>query len=77
MDLNEMMIDLRKCNKWFQDRFPNKDVITIDNLLSDYEDLIWENDELRDEIKHLEEDDDSGYDYTDYMNDKICEIEYK
>ena len=55
------MIDLRKCNKWYQDRFPNKDVITIDNLLSDYEDMIDEIKYLEDRIADLEIDIETNY----------------
>lgn len=72
MDLSNFMIDLRTCNRWFKDRFQNKDLISLDELLSDYEDLINEVEELEDKIKHLEEDNDSDYDYTDYVNDKMC-----
>jgi len=69
MDLNEIMIDLRKCNKWYQDRFPNKDVITIDNLLSDYEDMIDEIKYLEDRISDLEIDIATNYRRIDPYED--------
>ena len=61
MDFNELKIDLRECNKWYQDRFPNKDLITINQLLGDYESLIDEVKELEERIRDLETDIDNNY----------------
>lgn len=38
--MKELKIDLREMNRWFKDRFPNKDLITFEELLTDYEELI-------------------------------------
>ena len=38
--MKELKIDLREMNRWFKDRFPNKDLITFEELLADYEELI-------------------------------------
>lgn len=47
MELNDIKIDIRKFNTWFKDRFPNKDFISIEEMLGDYEELIFENEELK------------------------------
>ena len=61
MDTNDIKIDLRECNKWISDRFPKKDLITIDELLGDYEDLISEVDHLEEEIRDLKQDMEENY----------------
>ena len=38
--MKELKIDLREMNRWFRDRFPNKDLITFEEFLTDYEELI-------------------------------------
>lgn len=38
--MKELKIDLREMNRWFKDRFPNKDLITFEEFLADYEELI-------------------------------------
>lgn len=38
--MKELKIDLREMNRWFRDRFPNKDLITFEEFLADYEELI-------------------------------------
>jgi hypothetical protein len=59
MGFEDIKIDLRNCNKWIKDRFPNKDLITLDEFIGDYQDLISEVDylegELRDTKKDMEE----------------------
>lgn len=61
MDFNDFKIDLRNCNKWYKDRFPNKDLITISELLGDYESLIDEVKELEERIRDLETDIENNY----------------
>ena len=31
MDLKDIRIDLRNCNNWYKERFPKKDLITIED----------------------------------------------
>lgn len=56
--MKELKVDLREMNRWFRERFPNKDLITLDELLSDYENLILD-EELRkeEELKSEQRDD--------------------
>ena len=44
-----MKIDLREFNRWIAERFKGKDLITFEELISDYEDLILENEHLKEE----------------------------
>lgn len=61
MDLENFKLDLRGCNKWFQDRFPNKDMVSIEELIGDYEDLIDEVKYLNQELSDMERDRDENY----------------
>lgn len=56
MDFEDVKIDLRNCNQWIKDRFPNKDLITLDEFIGDYEDLISEVDHLEEELRDLQQD---------------------
>ena len=62
--MDELLFDLRKQNDWIKERFANKDLITLDELLGDYEDLISENEHLQEEIRDMEEN------IRDYYNPK-------
>lgn len=53
--MKEIKIDLREMNRWFQERFSNKDLITFEELLSDYENLIFENEHLQEEFEEYKE----------------------
>ena len=61
MDTKDLIIDLRKCNKWIRKRFPNKDIVSIDDLFGDYEELINEVDHLEEEIRDLKQDMEENY----------------
>lgn len=61
MDFNDIKIDLRNVNKWYQDRFPNKDFISIAELLGDYESLITEIKEIEEAKQDLETDIENNY----------------
>lgn len=47
--MKELKIDLREMNRWFRDRFPNKDLITFEELLTDYEELILDTERQKEE----------------------------
>lgn len=51
--MKELKVDLREMNRWFRERFPNKDLITLEELLSDYENLILEEEHRKE--KEIEE----------------------
>lgn len=57
----DLLFDLRKQNDWIKERFTNKDLITLEDLLADYEELIFENEELNNQIKDLEQDIQDNY----------------
>ncbi len=61
MDTKDLIIDLRKCNKWIRKRFPNKDIVSLDDLFGDYEELIDEVDNLEEEIRDLKQDMEENY----------------
>lgn len=61
MDLTNIKIDLRDANQWIQDRFPNRDLITFEELLGDYESLITELEEIEEAKKDLETDIENNY----------------
>lgn len=56
--MKELKVDLREMNRWFRERFPNKDLITLEELLSDYENLILEDERRKEEESKSEQRDD-------------------
>lgn len=74
--MKELKLDLREMNKLYQERFNGQDLITLDELLGDYEDLISEVERLEREIKDMEQDIEDNYepkkeDYGVYDRDFI------
>lgn len=63
----DIKFDIREWNEWIKRRYPNKDMISLSDLLNDYEDAILEIEELEDKIKSLEQDEE---------NTDICEKDY-
>lgn len=53
--MDELLIDLRKQDYTISDRYPDKDTITLEDLLRDYSDIICENQELQEKIDTMEE----------------------
>ena len=53
--VDELFIDLRKQDYTIAERFENKDIITLEELLQDYENVIYENENLQEEIDTLKE----------------------
>lgn len=56
MTNNEILLDIRNWNSWMKDLFPNKDTITLEELLGRVEDLIFENEHYEEELEKLEQD---------------------
>lgn len=52
----DLLLDLRKESDWIKERFANKDLITLEQLLADYEDLIFENEHLEEALRDLKQD---------------------
>ena len=61
MDTKDIRIDIREANSWIRKRFPNKDIISLDDLFGDYEELIDEVDHLEEEIRDLKQDMEENY----------------
>lgn len=59
--MDEILLDIRNWNEWVKDRFPNKDFITLEDLLEDHQDLISEVDHLKEQINDLEQDIEDNY----------------
>ena len=64
--MNEVFIEVK--GQILQRRFKNKDIITLEELISDYEDLIFDVERLEEELEDIrnttEEDE-----YNSYMDD--------
>ena len=56
--MEEIKIDIREWNRWLKDQFNNKDLITFEELISKFEDIVLENEDLKEQIKDLENKDD-------------------
>ena len=61
MSNNEILLDIRNWNRWLKERFPNKDIISLEELISDYEDLISDVERLEEELHDLEQDMEDNY----------------
>lgn len=49
--MEEIKIDIREWNRWLKDQFYNKDLITFEELISKFEDIILENERLQEEAE--------------------------
>lgn len=58
--MEEIFIDIRNW-RLLGDRFPNKDFLSLEELLGDYEDLIDENEHLQEKIYDMERDIEENY----------------
>lgn len=56
--MEEIKIDIREWNRWLKDQFYKKDLITFKELISKFEDIVLENEDLKEQIKELENKDD-------------------
>lgn len=61
--MKEVKIDLREMNRWFRERFPEAELITFNELFSDYERLIFENEHLKEEFEE----------YKDFVKDNFTQ----
>lgn len=59
--MEEIYLDIRNWNRWINERFPDKDFITLDELLSDYEELIYDKEHLEEEIEEIKQDMEDNY----------------
>lgn len=61
MEVNDLRFDIREWNEWIKVRFKNKDFITLEEFLNDYENLIFEVEHLEEKIQDLEQDVEDNY----------------
>ena len=54
--MEEVMLDLRGCAKSIQERFKNKDFVSLDEVIGSFEDALYEIECLEEEKKDLEDD---------------------
>lgn len=59
--MENVYIDLRTQNKWITEKFPNKDFVSIEDLLSELESLLDDIENLKDKIRDLENDIEDNY----------------
>ena len=59
--MEEIYIDIRNWNRWLKDRFPKKDFISLEEFISDYEDLIDDKEHLEEELNELKQDIEDNY----------------
>ena len=51
MVLDDIKLDIREWNRWFKEQFNNRDLITLDEFVDRFEDIILENERLQEEIE--------------------------
>lgn len=59
--MDEVFIDMRKENHWIQKYFPNKDFVSIYDLLGCIEDLDADVEQLKEKIEDMERDIQENY----------------
>lgn len=60
--MNEVFIDMRKQNRWVQKYFKNKDLVSVEELISCIEDLDSEIDTLNEQLREATKTDEERYD---------------
>lgn len=59
--MNEIYIDIRSQNKWIKERFPEKDFVSIEDFLSEFETLLDEIENLDTKYKDLKQEVEDNY----------------
>ena len=57
----ELLFDIREWDNMYKVRLPKKDLVTLEEILNDYEDALFEINELEEQIKMLEKDIEDNY----------------
>lgn len=57
----ELLFDIREWDNMYKVRLPKKDLVTLEEILNDYEDALFEINELEEQIKMLEQDIEDNY----------------
>ena len=53
--MDNIYVDIREQNESIQKQFPNKDFVSIDNILDVIDDLVYQIDKMQEEIDELNE----------------------
>ena len=68
--MNEIFVNIKNENDWIKEQFNNEETVSIEDIFAVIEDLIFENEHLKEKIKELETEKDY-YDihdaYDEYM----------
>lgn len=59
--MDNIYVDLRNENKWIQEAFENKDMVSIEDILGKLEDLIDELDEVKEEYEDFKRNVEDNY----------------
>ena len=59
--MKEIYIDIRAENHWLKKRFSDKDFISLEELLGDYEELVYDKQHLEEEIEDIKQDIQDNY----------------
>ena len=61
--MKDIYVDLRTQNRWIQEVFESKDLVSIDELLSKIEDLVFELEAVKEEYRDFKKDVEDNYKY--------------
>jgi predicted nuclease with TOPRIM domain len=64
--MENIYIDLRQENKWIRERLNNKDMISISDLMDEFENLLYELEEVQEEFKNFKSDVEDNYEPIKY-----------
>ena len=52
--MNEIFVNIKNENAWIKEQFNNEEIVSIEDIFTVIEDLIFENEHLKEKIKELE-----------------------
>lgn len=61
--MDRVYVDLRYVNKWIQEAFDNKDMVTVEDVLTKVEDLLDELNRVKEEYEDFKRDVEDNYKY--------------
>lgn len=64
--MENIYIDLRQENKWIRERLNNKDMISINDLMDEFENLLYELEGVQEELKEFKNEVEENYEMIKY-----------
>lgn len=64
--MENIYIDLRQENKWIRERLNNKDMISISDLMDEFENLLYELEGVQEELKEFKNEVEENYETIKY-----------